>query len=180
MHGRLPGFSLSAKGKRESRRLAKALSQYPISVIYTSPLERAYQTAAVIANSRGISVQIDTRLIDIKTPLEGKPLTEVEKINGNFYLPELIAAGGERLQDISKRIHDFIEGKIQKHRGKTVLAVTHGDLIMCVYSMASQGALPEHSTFRDYYVPSAGGFVFIYNETGALKTWFTLDSTRNM
>src|SRR4051812_16604346 len=44
-----PGCHLNSTGREQAERLAHRLSRFPIRAIYTSPLERAVETAEVIA-----------------------------------------------------------------------------------------------------------------------------------
>ncbi|HMM43059.1 MAG TPA: histidine phosphatase family protein, partial [Thermomicrobiales bacterium] len=49
LYGRLPGFRLSDAGRRHAERVAGAIAGRDIAAIYSSPLLRARQTAAIIA-----------------------------------------------------------------------------------------------------------------------------------
>ncbi|HEX2168609.1 MAG TPA: histidine phosphatase family protein [Longimicrobiales bacterium] len=49
MVGRTPGVSLSAHGRAQARGLADEFASRSIAAVYTSPLERAQETAAAIA-----------------------------------------------------------------------------------------------------------------------------------
>lgn len=62
--GQLPGIPLDDKGREQVAKLAEALSDIPISAIISSPLERARDTAQIIAESRGLTVQFEPDLMD--------------------------------------------------------------------------------------------------------------------
>src|SRR5947209_9362517 len=55
--GQLPGVTLNDTGRKQAARLADALHILPISAIISSPLERARDTAEIIAQARGLSIQ---------------------------------------------------------------------------------------------------------------------------
>ena len=55
LYGRLPGFHLSAAGRAMAERVAEVLADQPIGVLFSSPLERARETAAPLA-ARGCAV----------------------------------------------------------------------------------------------------------------------------
>jgi broad specificity phosphatase PhoE len=58
LSGRVPGLSLSAQGTAQARRLASRLAHTKIERLQTSPLERARQTAAALADGRsGVAVE---------------------------------------------------------------------------------------------------------------------------
>ncbi len=58
MAGRLPGVHLNESGRQQAERLAQALEHAPIQAIYSSPMERAQETAAPLARSHNLPVQI--------------------------------------------------------------------------------------------------------------------------
>ena len=55
--GRTPGVHLSEEGVEQARLLGERLASRPIHAIYSSPLERARETAAAIARHRQLAVQ---------------------------------------------------------------------------------------------------------------------------
>jgi broad specificity phosphatase PhoE len=63
--GQLPGIHLTDTGKQQAERLADALAVLPISAVISSPLERASETAEIIARPRQISIQFEADLMDI-------------------------------------------------------------------------------------------------------------------
>ena len=72
LYGRLPGFHLSDLGQQMARRVGDVLSERAIGVVMSSPLERARETAAPLAQLRGVEVAIDDRLIEAGNVFEGK------------------------------------------------------------------------------------------------------------
>mgnify|MGYP001108987819 FL=1 len=64
LYGRLPGFYLSERGQEQARAVAEALAGSDIVAIIASPLERAQQTAAPIAERHGLSIATDPDLIE--------------------------------------------------------------------------------------------------------------------
>src|SRR5258707_4904416 len=58
--GQLPGVALNDKGRKQAAQLADALYAIPISSIISSPLERAYDTAQIIAQGREQTIQLET------------------------------------------------------------------------------------------------------------------------
>src|SRR5690606_17072689 len=64
LYGRLPGYHLSETGELMAKTVAKAVSGRDIATIYSSPLERARETAAPVAAVHGLEVIIDDRLLE--------------------------------------------------------------------------------------------------------------------
>src|SRR5437764_2130754 len=50
-----PGLHLNTRGKGQAEELAKTLCELPIRAVYTSPLERAIETAEPLARRHGLS-----------------------------------------------------------------------------------------------------------------------------
>jgi broad specificity phosphatase PhoE len=63
--GQLPGIHLTDTGKHQAERLADALTVLPISAVISSPLERASETAEIIARPRQLAIQFEADLMDI-------------------------------------------------------------------------------------------------------------------
>jgi broad specificity phosphatase PhoE len=68
----LPGFRLSALGEQMAQEAAKALAGRDVTLVVSSPLERARQTAEPVAAQFGLPVEIDERLIESENFFEGK------------------------------------------------------------------------------------------------------------
>ncbi|MCX6792381.1 MAG: histidine phosphatase family protein [Candidatus Gottesmanbacteria bacterium] len=166
LHGRLSGFPLSQVGKQMAVRLANYLARTPIVAVYSSRLTRAYQTAEIIAKKFHTKVIIDRRLLDIRTPLQGKPKAFIDKIDSDFYQPKYIRAGGERLEDVHKRMDSFIRTKVRQLTGRAFVIVSHGDPIMSVATRYEGKPLPRKFSFHNWYVPQASGFKIEFNSTG--------------
>ena len=71
LYGRLPGFVLSSTGEKMAELAADALAERDIVAVVSSPLERARQTAAPVAERHGVAVTIDNQLIEASNKLEG-------------------------------------------------------------------------------------------------------------
>lgn len=166
-HGRLPGFPLSADGHAQAKRLAKTMAYLPINALYASPLPRAYQTAQAVAKVHSLDVQIDERLLDLKTPLQGKPISYMESIDWNFYRPEFLALGGETLSDVFRRMNSCIREKMQIHEGKHIVFVSHGDPIMAIKIKYLGGHLRSRKPMYPY-VPVASGYIIRMNYNGSI------------
>ena len=72
LYGRLPGFTLSERGRRQAEVTAKFLRGREVAAIIASPLERAVQTADPIAHWYGLPVETDHRLIESSSAFQGR------------------------------------------------------------------------------------------------------------
>lgn len=168
-HGRLPGFPLSQEGHKQAEGLAQKLAGIPITAVYASPLPRTYQTAQAIAKVHNLDVQTDERLLDLKTPLQGKPISYMESIGWNFYRPEFLALGGEALSDVFRRVDSCIREKIRTHEGKHIVLVSHGDPIMVIKIKYLGGNLRSRKPMLPY-VPVASGYTITIDSQGKITS----------
>ena len=133
--GRYQGLldpGLSERGLKQAELLGRALEKEKIDVIYSSPLKRTYQTAQEIAKRRGLEIIEDKRIIEIDHGVwSGMLVEEVkERFPEDFRMwleePHRVKfEGGESLQDVFKRVKDFLEFIREKHWGQTVAIVSH-------------------------------------------------------
>ncbi|HNM98116.1 MAG TPA: histidine phosphatase family protein [Marmoricola sp.] len=72
LYGRLPGYHLSQRGARMAELVADAIGDRDITVIRSSPLERAQETAAPTARRLGLDVGLDDRLLESTNKFQGE------------------------------------------------------------------------------------------------------------
>ena len=71
LYGRMPGYHLSELGRRMADLAAEHLGDHDITHLVSSPLERAQETAAPIADAHGLEVHLDDRVIEAGQRLRG-------------------------------------------------------------------------------------------------------------
>ncbi len=71
LYGRRDGFHLSDLGHQMAEKTAASLAARDLAVVVSSPLERAQQTAAPLAEKLGLDVRIDDRVIESSSRFEG-------------------------------------------------------------------------------------------------------------
>lgn len=71
LYGRLPGFHLSETGRLMAKAAADFLAGRDVTVVRTSPLDRAVETAEPIAAEFGLPIVTDDRLIEAANHFEG-------------------------------------------------------------------------------------------------------------
>ncbi len=72
LYGRLPGFHLSPEGEHMAKAAAAFLAGRDVTLLLSSPLERALETAAPVAAQFGLEVRVDERLIEPWNHFEGE------------------------------------------------------------------------------------------------------------
>jgi probable phosphoglycerate mutase len=139
--GRTPGVPLTEKGHDQAKKAAQFLEDMNISAIYSSPIERAKNTAEIVAEHTSVDVRIDDRLIELDMGKStGMPYDEIFSSHGNvfmkFYRGELEIAhnGVETFADVKKRVLGIVDHVIDKHPNENVVLVTHMDPIKAMLS----------------------------------------------
>lgn len=139
--GRTPGIPLTEKGVDQAQKAAKFLEDMKISAIYTSPIERAKNTAEIVGNHNSVDVRIDDRLIELDMgKFTGMPYEEIFSSHGNvfmkFYKGELEIAhnGVETFADVKKRVLSMVDSVLENHPNENVVLVTHMDPIKAMLS----------------------------------------------
>jgi broad specificity phosphatase PhoE len=158
LHLRLPGFPLSETGKQQAASAAEFFKDKRIRAVYSSRLTRAHMTAHIIAAEHNLPVITNRKLLDIRSPLQGKPLAFINAINSDFYNMRYIRAGGERLETAFKRMDQCLRTVARRHSGQSVVVVSHGDPIMTIWTRYRGLPLPKNYPFTEWYVPQASGF----------------------
>jgi len=141
MAGRLPGVHLNEKGQKQAQALAEALRSVPIKAVYSSPLERAMETATPIASVRKLQIIRESNLMETDIgKWQGKSwkalrLTKVWKIVQNspsrFRFPE-----GESFPETQTRIAGALEQMIKRQSKPQdiIVVVFHADPIKLAVS----------------------------------------------
>jgi broad specificity phosphatase PhoE len=75
LYGRLPDYHLSDLGREMAERVAEHFRERDVVHLRSSPLERAQETAAPMAEAFGLPVVIDSRVIEAANYFEGLRLS---------------------------------------------------------------------------------------------------------
>ncbi len=144
---------LSDTGTRQAEELASALCSLPIGRIYSSPLERALQTAAPLADSLGISVVEDEDLIEADcgewaglTFRQVPRLRSFKMLSANPLLRR--PPGGESLAEVQARMLRFVERVAGTASGGIVAAFSHADPIKTVVAALLGCPLESYRRFE--------------------------------
>ncbi len=152
---------LSALGHTQALQLAEALSGLPIAAVYSSPLERTYQTALPIAARHNLEVQKVDDLRECNFGIwEGLSSTEV--LEGNpedrqrfqewQHNPSIAPPGGESFEALQRRVVSAVEHLAQAHPDQAIVLVSHVGPIKVLLSAALEA--PLTSAFRIFLDPA--------------------------
>ncbi len=140
--GRAKGLHLAEAGQQQAEAVATRLAALKqVDAIYASPLERTRETAAPIAKARGLKVVADRGLLEcdfgewtgrqLKELMKLPEWTTVQRYPSGFRFP-----GGESFAEMQTRITGAVAGLVERHRGGTVVAVSHADPIKAAVASA--------------------------------------------
>lgn len=174
MQGRRINAPLNDTGRRQAAALGRRLAAVPFDAAYTSTLDRAIETAAIVLSDRpGIPVTRRPELDEMSWGVyEGEPDSESlrEALNGIFRQWDQGAfdyaiEGGESIRDVEARARRALEDIVAQHPGETVLVVAHGRLlrvllasVLAGYGLARMGDIGHANTSVNRLVWTDGRF----------------------
>jgi 2,3-bisphosphoglycerate-dependent phosphoglycerate mutase len=143
--GRTKGFPLTELGIQQAEKIGDFLKPLNISKIYCSPIERAEQTARIVANKMDLSYDVDERLTEVDMgTFTGMHYDEMFEKHGNIFLKfyqghTVVENNGiETFSSVKKRILDMADHCSRKHNEETILLATHMDPIKSIISTVLQ------------------------------------------
>lgn len=140
--GRAKGLHLADTGRAQAERAAERIGRLKkVAAVYASPLERTRETAAPIGRAVGQRVRVDRGLLECDFgDWTGAPLKDlrkrpewktVQQYPSGFRFP-----GGESFAEMQTRITGAIDQLVARHRGETIVAVSHADPIKAAVAQA--------------------------------------------
>jgi len=175
--GRMPGISLSEKGKNQSQDLALRLQGADISTISCSPLERCQQTILPWLHSDPTmnieAFSIEDRLNEVDygnwsglslKKLSREPLWKViQETPSKVVFPQ-----GERISSMQKRAVTAVK-EIADTKSGTHLFVSHGDVIKAIIADLLSMKL---DTFQKLVIDPASITIFETEKNRVVMTTF--------
>jgi isoleucyl-tRNA synthetase len=146
------GDTLTANGKLQIEETSKSFSD--IDIIISSPFGRTKQSAEILATELGIEknkIIFDSRIGETDFGEKvGNSTSEFKDFLENDYVFDKVFANGESARDMGKRVMEFVYETDEKYKGKNILVVSHGAVIMA----ALKGADGLSEEDIDIYVSS--------------------------
>jgi broad specificity phosphatase PhoE len=153
--GRLPGIHLNEAGRREAERLADRLDGVALAGLYSSPLERALETARPIGIRQNLPVQALEELNEIDFgDWTGRSLAELDQLPDwrrfNSFRSGGRIPGGENMAEVLARALQALDRMRQLHpnSGEIVGVVSHGDVLRLLVAHALGSSLDLMQRFE--------------------------------
>jgi probable phosphomutase (TIGR03848 family) len=177
--GWTPGVSLNEEGREQAARLAEALEPVPLEAVYSSPLERAVETAEPIASSHSLTMEIRDSIGESRYgELEGKPIEDILKDDlwekWRLNPSRTRFPGAETTYEVQVRVVEQLEHILEDHPKGNVAVVTHADPIRV--AVARYVGLPLDLLGR-LWVSPASVTVVRFDEWGPRLTCFSHTSS---
>ena len=120
---------LSQKGQASLSQL-NMLESKPISAIYSSPYKRAIETVEPLAQTLGLSIQLDKRLIERKLSSQSISDQAFEATLKQLWKnPAISLPGGESNLTAQKRALSFLQDLEKLHQNEHIIISSHGNLV---------------------------------------------------
>ena len=139
--GRAKGLHLADQGVEQANIAAQRIAELKIDAVYSSPLERAKETAAPISKACGLKTQIERGLFECDfgdwTGKELKDLMKlpewqtVQRAPSTFRFPN-----GESFTEMQTRMVTALDKLRKAHPGGTIVCVSHADTIKAAVAHA--------------------------------------------
>ena len=143
MQGQLD-TDLSERGRWQARRAAEALAGEGIEAIFASDLARAFETAQAIAAVIDLPIRTDRALRERSFGIfEGHTYAEIDArwpgdaARWRRHEPAFQPDGGESLIEFSARAVAAVTRIAESSLGRTILVVSHGGVLDCLYRAAA-------------------------------------------
>ena len=147
LYGRLPGFRLSELGEQMAVQAAAALVGRDVTLLRSSPLERAQQTARPLAETFGLTPDVDDRLIESANVFEGSRGGWTKPANWRHLTNPLRPSWGEPYVEVATRMLAACADARDAARGHEAALVSH-QLPIWIARLAASGERLWHRPDR--------------------------------
>jgi broad specificity phosphatase PhoE len=162
---------LNEVGRRQAHQLAARLSGETIDAVISSDLQRAMDTALIIAEPHRLTVRVDPRLRQShRGKWEGLTYAEIERLYPNS-VHDVTPPGGEALSSVVARVQSWLDDVRRDHAGQTALAVSHGQILRILIALALKIDPAEgwrfvngNATLTEVHFGDAGAILYRLND----------------
>ena len=179
LEGRFQGHRdspLTEVGIGQARAIAQRLSCLPFSLLYTSDLGRAHTTAKIIGEVCSCRIVVDKRLRERNLGIfEGLRREELNNVHPEEYRayktsgPDYRIPNGESARQRFVRIVQCLEEIAERHRGETIVVVSHGGVLESLFRHAL--GIPLEAERRFKLLNCSMNIFFWESSRWSLRTW---------
>jgi broad specificity phosphatase PhoE len=183
--GRTPGVGLSERGRAEIAAVADRFAGEDIAALYASPLQRTKETAEILSTRLHLPIAYRDDVMELDFgEWTGLTFDEV-RADGRWELWRACRSianvpGGESMRQVQDRAVGALLDLHRTHRDRTLIIVSHGDVIRAALLFALGMPIDSHSRFEiglasvsTIRIDDAGLRVSVLNERPRLAAPFT-------
>ncbi len=130
LYGRRGGYFLTDRGVKMAERVGEALAPRDVTLVRSSPLERAQQTGRPTADAHGLSIETDERVIESGNVFEGLPFGQGNRMlrkpaYWKYLWNPFKPSWGEPYRDIVDRMMAAVHDARRDAEGHEAVLVSH-------------------------------------------------------
>lgn len=155
LYGHLPGFGLSARGRAQAEAVGRRLRGAGVRRIVHSPLERAAETARIIASQLEAPVPLipepALREADFSRYLQGVPYWQVPVRRPLWFAHKArrgLVPGDEAVGELGGRVLEVARRLAREHPGETSALVSHADPLQAAWVLIEGRPHNEREMYR--------------------------------
>ena len=155
LYGHLDGFRLSALGRAQAAALGESLSSEGVTRIVSSPLERAAETAEIIARRLSprpdLESDVELREADFSRYLPGIPYWQIPLRRPLWFVHKAkrgLLPGDETIEAMGQRVLGVARRLARDHSGETVAVVSHADPLNAAWILLDRRPQSEPEMHR--------------------------------
>ncbi|MBI5664159.1 MAG: histidine phosphatase family protein [Nitrospirae bacterium] len=171
--GRSPE-SLTRSGVLQAIQASEKLKGYKIDALYSSPIQRALETAQIIAEKVGVDLRVDGSFRELEMgPWEGMSEDDVARLYPNEWSvwshkpAELKLPGRETLDELLARVLAGIRNLYQDDPANNTVIVTHVAIIRVLLLWHERMSL---NLYKTIHVPNAKVFEIVLDKLPLFNT----------
>ena len=171
-HGDSP---LTETGRNQVAALGRRMEKIRFDTLISSDLGRARETASIVADYTGHSLEIDSRLRERNYGiLEGLTVHEIKAMHSEVFSqlnrddPDYIIPEGESHRQHYQRNVEFIEELLAKRSGAAVAVVAHGGVLDSIFRYVARLPLDQP---RCYITTNASLTIITYGNFFGTARW---------
>jgi probable phosphoglycerate mutase len=137
---------LNARGCWQAERAGARLANVRLQALYTSPLDRARETAAIIGRAVGLDIALVDELREMDTGAvsglhSAQFMLRYPRLMWGWLRddPALAFPGGDTLADFYARARRAVDELVARHVGQAIAVIAHGGSIAGYLSLLLQG-----------------------------------------
>src|SRR5215831_1701023 len=155
LYGHLPGFPLSERGRAQAVEVGKRLRDRGIARILHSPLERAVETAAIIAEQLPEPVPVipEPALLEAEFGryLQGVPYWQIPVRRPLWLVHKArrgLLPGDEAIDQLGGRVVEVVHREAREHPDDVGLLVSHADPLQAAWLLMDGRPRTERELYR--------------------------------